>query len=111
MEGLREFLEASGFNADQQTAVSRQFHRRELRKGSLFVQAGRNSSELAFVEKGLFQFFCDRDGEEITTYTAGPTDFLVSLGSFLKQQPARESIRSQTAQFVSFDTGLVQYVG
>jgi len=94
MEGLREFLQASGFDTDQQTAVIRQFHRRELSRGGLFVQAGRNSNELAFVEKGWFQFFCDRDGEEITTYTAGPTDFLVSLGSFLKQQPARESIRA-----------------
>lgn len=96
MDELRGFLAESGFDTDQQTAVVQQFHRRELSKGSFFVQAGRLSEQLAFVERGLFQFFCDRDGEEITTYTAGPADFVVSLGSFLKNQPARESIRALT---------------
>lgn len=100
MEKLRQFLQASGFDIDQQTAVIRQFHRRELSKGGLFVQAGKKCNELAYIEKGLFQFFCDRDGEEITTYTAGPADFLVSLGSFLKQQPARESIRALTDSLI-----------
>lgn len=100
MDGLRDFLTESGFNADQQTTVIEQFHRRVLSKGDLFVQAGRVSDQLAYVEKGIFQFFCDRNGDEITTYTAGPADFLVSLGSFLKQQPARESIRALTDSII-----------
>lgn len=96
MEGLREFLQQSGFDAEGQTAVISQFHRRELHKGELFAQEGHVSDKLAFVERGLFQFFCDRNGDEITIYTAGPEDFVVSLSSFLKQQPARESIRTLT---------------
>lgn len=100
MEGLRTFLDQSGFDADEQTAVIAQFHRRELSKSDLFAQEGRVSDKLAFVERGLFQFFCDRKGDEITTYTAGPADFVVSLSSFLKQQPARESIRALTASVI-----------
>lgn len=96
MDGLRDFLHTSGFDADQQRAVVSQFHRRELAKGELFAQEGRICDQLAFVERGLFQFFCDRNGDEITTYTAGPEDFIVSLGSFLKHQPARETIRALT---------------
>lgn len=96
MDGLRDFLQENGFEAGQQTAVVEQFHHRVLHKGDLFAQQGRICDQLAFVERGLFQFFCDRNGDEITTYTAGPDDFLVSLGSFLKQQPARESIRALT---------------
>lgn len=94
MEGLRIFLQESGFDTDQQTTVIEQFHRREFRRGDLFAQEGRISDQLALVEKGLFQFFCDRNGDEVTTYTAGPGDFIVSIGSFLKLQPARESIRA-----------------
>ncbi|MFD2574227.1 Crp/Fnr family transcriptional regulator [Spirosoma soli] len=100
MDGLRDFLAESGFDTDQQRAVIKQFHRRQLHKGELFGQAGRICDQLAFVEKGIFQFFCDRNGDEITTYTAGPADFLVSLGSFLKQQPARESIRALTDSII-----------
>lgn len=96
MEALRAFLSESGFDADQQTLVAAQFRRHDLTRGDLFTQEGRVCDQLAFVEKGLFQFFCNRDGDEITTYTAGPDDFLVSLGSFLKDQPARESIRALT---------------
>jgi CRP-like cAMP-binding protein len=100
MDELRAFLNESGFDASQQGLVISQFHRQTLNKGGLFVEAGRISDRLAFVERGLFQFFCDRDGEEITTYTAGPTDFLISLGSFLKLQPARESIRALTDSII-----------
>jgi CRP-like cAMP-binding protein len=96
MDGLRDFLHENGFDANQQMVVTERFHRRALHKGDLFAQEGRICDQLAFVETGLFQFFCDRNGDEITTYTAGPDDFLVSLGSFLKQQPARESIRALT---------------
>ncbi|QHW00671.1 Crp/Fnr family transcriptional regulator [Spirosoma endbachense] len=96
MDILREFLQESGFDAGEQSSIIGQFHRRELSKGNLFAQAGRVCDQLAFVEKGLFQFFADRDGDEITTYTAGTADFVVSLGSFLKQQPSRESIRALT---------------
>lgn len=96
MQGLSDFLQENGFDADQQMAVICQFHRRTLSKGNLFAQEGRICDQLALVEKGLFQFFCDRNGDEVTTYTAGPGDFIVSIGSFLKQQPARESIRSLT---------------
>lgn len=96
MEQLRDFLWANGFDTEQQTIVTGQFKRRVLQKGDFFAQEGYTSSQLAFVETGLFQFFCNRNGDEITTYTAGPNDFLISLGSFLKQQPARESIRALT---------------
>ncbi|AQG79630.1 Crp/Fnr family transcriptional regulator [Spirosoma montaniterrae] len=96
MDRLYEFLVASGFEADQQTTVIGKFQRQQLHKGELFTQEGRICDRLGFVEQGLFQFFCDRNGDELTTYTAGPDDFLVSLSSFLKQQPARESIRALT---------------
>ena len=96
MEELRNYLHENGFDVAAQTAVIAQFNQRELSKSKLFAQEGRVCDKLAFVERGWFQFFCDRNGDELTTYTAGPGDYLVSLSSFLKQQPARESIRALT---------------
>ncbi|WP_338870123.1 Crp/Fnr family transcriptional regulator [Spirosoma sp. SC4-14] len=96
MDNLWQFLGECGFEDEQQMAIVQEFSRRELKKGELFVQIGRVCDQLAFVEQGLFQFFTDRNGDELTTYTARRGDFVVSLGSFLKQNPARESIRALT---------------
>ena len=96
MEGLRTFLDESGFSTEQQVAITKQFHRRALSKGDCYLREGQISQQLGFVEHGLFHYFCTRDGDEMTTYTAGPGGFLVSLSSFLKQQPARETIRALT---------------
>ena len=100
MDGLITFLVENGFTVEQQETIATQFHRRELNKGSQFLQEGQISQQLGFVEKGLFQYFCNRNGDEITSYTAGPGDFLISLTSFLKQQPARETIRALTDSVV-----------
>ncbi|CCH54687.1 putative transcriptional regulator, Crp/Fnr family [Fibrisoma limi BUZ 3] len=100
MDELVAFLGENGFTTDQQEAIGRQFHRRELKKGDLFLQEGQISQQLGFVEKGLFHYFCNRNGDEITSYTAGPGDFLVSLSSFLRQRPARETIRALTDSVV-----------
>ena len=96
MDGLRVFLSESGFNMEQQVAITGQFQRRTLIKGDCYLQEAQISQQLGFVEHGLFHYFCTRDGDEMTTYTAGPGGFLVSLSSFLKQQPARETIRALT---------------
>ncbi|GAB3016768.1 Crp/Fnr family transcriptional regulator [Spirosoma pulveris] len=100
MEQLRLFFAGNGFNADQQTAIAQAFTRQELTKGSFYLCEGQISQQLGFVEQGLFQYFCTRDGEEITTYTTGSGGFLVSLSSFLKQRPARESIRALTDSII-----------
>ena len=96
MEKLSSFLLESGFNEEQLALITQQFTRRVLTKGDFYLQEGQISLQLGFVEQGLFQFFCLREGEEITTYTTGPGGFVVSLGSFLRQQPTRESIRALT---------------
>ncbi|GAB2575948.1 Crp/Fnr family transcriptional regulator [Spirosoma areae] len=96
MEGLSAFFGESGFDTTQQNAIVQQFRRQTLRKGDLYLQEGQISQQLGFVEKGVFQYFCTRDGDEMTTYTPGPGGFLVSLSSFLKQKPARETIRALT---------------
>lgn len=100
MENLRLFFSGFGFTREQQTVIAQAFTRRELTKGDFYLRESQVSQLLGFVEHGLFQYFCLRDGEEITTYTAGSGGFVVSLSSFLKQRPARESIRALTDSII-----------
>lgn len=72
------------------------FKQKTIAKGDYFVQEGSTSKYLAFITKGLFQYFYLKDGKEITTYVTGPDTFLLSLTSFFKQQPSKENIRAIT---------------
>jgi CRP-like cAMP-binding protein len=67
---------------------------KKIAKGEFFIQEGKTSKHLAFITKGLFQYYYLKDGNEITTYVAGGNSFLASLISFYKQVPSRENIRA-----------------
>lgn len=94
MEILTSFFLTQGLNEDEAQKVSNGFVLKKLQKGDLFVQEGKTSKYLGFIEKGFLQYFIVLDGEEKTTYSLGENSFVASLVSFLKQVPARENIRA-----------------
>ena len=94
MDILKSFFLTQGLNMDEAQKVSSSFSLKKLQKGELFVQEGKTSKYLGFIEKGFLQYFIVLDGEEKTTYSLGENSFVASLVSFLKQVPARENIRA-----------------
>jgi len=91
---LLPFFAAQGFGETEAEAIAGAFALKTLEKGSFFVEEGKTSRYLGFVEKGFFQYFLIADGEEKTTYTVGANAFVASLSSFLRQRPAQEYIRA-----------------
>lgn len=69
---------------------------KKLERGALFLKEGQISNQIAFVMEGALQSFFCKDGEEITTYLAGPGKVTVSLSSFLNNIPSKENIRALT---------------
>lgn len=95
MQSIQSFFQGVGFNQLQAETVVSFFKSQELKKGDYFVQEGRVSQSLAFVEEGQLQYFSiDTKGEERTTYISLPNTFVASLLSFLNELPARENIRA-----------------
>lgn len=94
MEILKSFFLAQGLNEYEAQKVSSSFVLLKMQKGDLFVQEGKISRYLGFIEKGFLQYFIVLDGEEKTTYSLGENNFVASLVSFLKEVPARENIRA-----------------
>lgn len=70
------------------------FVSRKIARGEYYVQEGQVSKQLGLVTSGFLHYFLLLDGEELTTYTVGENDFIVSLVSFLRQAPSRENIRA-----------------
>lgn len=94
MDILKTYFQSQGFSDDEVELISAKFHHKIFDKGELFVQEGKTSKHLGFVEYGFLQYFVNLDGEEKTTYTVGAGSFVASLVSYLRQEPSKENIRA-----------------
>jgi CRP-like cAMP-binding protein len=94
LEQLLSHLIGKGIPAAEVAKITEAFTFKKIAKGEYFTEEGKTSKYLAFITKGLFQYFYSRDGKEITTYVTGANTFLASLSSFYKQQPSKEYVRA-----------------
>ena len=94
MEQLLSHFLGKGIPPSEATQIAEAFKFKKIGKGDYFVEEGKTSKYLAFITKGLFQYYYSKDGKEITTYITGANTFLASLCSFYKQQPSKEYVRA-----------------
>lgn len=93
---LHHFFAAKGFTLEEQESILPLFKAKVYQKGDYFVEEGKNSQYIGFIEQGVFQYYFNLDGEEITTYVTGKGGFVASLLSYLRNVPSRETIRAIT---------------
>ncbi len=96
MEPLQYFLVTLGFTKLEIETISSFFFHKHFDKGNFFSTESSINPHLAFIEEGVFQYYFNQDGNEITTYVIGKNGFIASLLSVLQQKPAQENIRAVT---------------
>lgn len=96
MEKLKTYFESIGFAGADLDKVLCAFSLKEYKKNDFFVEAGKTSRHLGFVESGMFQYYVLKDGEERTTYVSIENTFVSSVMSFISETPAQESVRALT---------------
>ncbi|MDX1903957.1 MAG: Crp/Fnr family transcriptional regulator [Thermonemataceae bacterium] len=96
MDEVQVFFRQSGFSEEIAVALSEKFIEKSFDKGDYFVLEGKTNTHLAYIAQGIFQYFYNKGGEEITSYIAMEGGFLASLASFMSQTPASENIRALT---------------
>lgn len=96
LEKLLSHFLGKGIPVSEISPIVEAFKFRQFSKGDYFAEEGKTSKYLAFVTKGLFQYFYLKEGKEITTYVSGENAFLASLNSFFKQVPGKEYVRALT---------------
>ncbi len=94
MEQLINYFQSQGFNESDSSKMAARFQREVFKKGDLLAEEGKVCRHLGFIESGFVHYFILVDGEEKTTYATNSNNFVTSLVSFLKETPARESIRA-----------------
>ncbi|MEI9810151.1 MAG: hypothetical protein WDO16_21050 [Bacteroidota bacterium] len=66
MEKLLSNFLVRDASPDEISQIAESFKFKKIAKGHYFVEEGKTSKYLAFISKGLFQYFYARDGKEIT---------------------------------------------
>lgn len=94
MEQLLTYFSGAGVPPGELAQIGEAFKFKKIPKGHYFAEEGKTSKHLAFITRGLFQYFYLKDGKEITTYVSGENTFLASVSSFYKQQPGKEYVRA-----------------
>ncbi len=96
MEKLRHYFENIGFKDEGLDTILNAFSLKAYKKNDYFIEEGKTSKHIGFLESGMFQYYVLIDGEERTTYVSIENTFVSSVMSFVSQTPARESVRALT---------------
>jgi CRP-like cAMP-binding protein len=68
--------------------------RRFLKKGEFLIREGQVSSNVSFINKGLFRVYKDLNGEEITKHFFFPLEYSTEYVSFLTRRPSEIHVKA-----------------
>lgn len=68
------------------------FNRVTLKKNEYFLQEGKVSGHVAFIEKGLAGYVMTHNGEDVHFYFSRENEWVGNYESFLSRQPSTKSI-------------------
>ena len=96
MDKLRRFYSEVGFTGSNLEVIINAYTVKQYRKNEFFIEMGKTSSYLGYIDKGMFQYYVLKDGEERTTYVSIEDTFLASLLSFVGELPSLENVKALT---------------
>jgi len=98
MEELITYIEKFALLTEKErTLIQELFIQTEVKKGECFVENGRISTHIAFVESGIFRsLYYNKTGDDCTRYFIYEGRFIGDLHHFLIQAPATDYIEAIT---------------
>ncbi len=96
MSAVAGYFSAIGFKDDELESIVASFQLKTFQKNELIVEEGKTSRYMGLIESGLFQYFVNKEGVEVTTYVSLAGSWLASVSSFINEKPALENIRALT---------------
>jgi len=97
MDYIQSYFSNVGFRGDELSNILEAFELRTFGKNDLFVTEGKVSRQIGIVGSGIFQYYANKDGVEITSYVSVPNTWIASVRSFVSETPSLENIRALTS--------------
>ena len=76
--------------------IGKRFHRRQVKKGQLLLEAGKRCTEMYFVGTGYLRVYSLVDGMETTLWIGPQGTFITALASFIFEEPNKWNISAVT---------------
>lgn len=91
---IRLFKQFTDFNDRELRVIMPYFEFKIFKKKSILLDIGEVSNEVFYLIKGCIRLYCEKDGEELSTYFFTENMFAGSYDSFLSQQPSKVAIET-----------------
>jgi len=93
-EKIKHFRQFTDFNDSELEIIMPYFETRKFKKKSILLDIGKVSNEVFYIIKGCIRLYCEKDGEELSTYFFTENMFAGSYDSFLSRRPSKVAIET-----------------
>lgn len=91
---IRIIREFTGFTEDEPEQLTPYFQFRTIKKKALLLNIGQVSSEVFYIIRGCIRLYCEKDGDELSTYFFTENMFAGSYDSFISRKPSKVAIQT-----------------
>jgi len=94
VEKIKHFRQFTDFNGSELEIIMPYFETRKFKKKSILLDIGKISNEVFYIVKGCIRLYCEKDGEELSTYFFTENMFAGSYDSFISRRPSKVAIET-----------------
>ena len=93
-EKIEIFRQFTDFDNSELKVIMPYFEHKRFKKKTTLLDIGKVSNEVFYLIKGCIRLYCERDGEELSTYFFTENMFAGSYDSFLSRKPSKVAIET-----------------
>jgi len=93
-EKIKHFRQFTDFNDSELEIIMPYFETRKFKKKSILLDIGKVSNEVFYIIKGCIRLYCEKDGEELSTYFFTENMFAGSYDSYLSRKTSKVAIET-----------------
>ncbi len=94
LEKINIFRQFTDFNDSELEIIMPYFEQKKFKKKTTLLNIGKVSNEVFYLINGCIRLFCEKDGEELSTYFFTENMFAGSYDSFLARKPSKVAIET-----------------
>jgi CRP-like cAMP-binding protein len=94
LEKLDVFRQFTNFNDSELEIIMPYFEAKTFKRKTLLLDIGKVSDEVYYLIKGCIRLYCEKDGEELSTYFFTENMFAGSYDSFIARRPSKVAIET-----------------
>lgn len=92
VDKINIFKKLTGFEDNELEIIMPYFEFKKFKKRTTLLHAGKVSNEVYYLISGCIRLYCEKEGEDLSTYFFTENMFAGSYDSFLSRKPSKVSI-------------------